>query len=35
MLELQLVLDLDIKGFFDTIDHELLTKAVRKHTDSK
>jgi RNA-directed DNA polymerase len=29
------VLDLDIKGFFDNIDHELLMKAVRKHTDSK
>jgi group II intron reverse transcriptase/maturase len=29
------VLDLDIKGFFDTIDHELLMRAVRKHTDCK
>ena len=29
------VLDLDIKGFFDNIDHELLMKAVRKHTKSK
>jgi RNA-directed DNA polymerase len=29
------VLDLDIKGFFDNIDHELLMKAARKHTDSK
>lgn len=29
------VLDLDIKGFFDNIDHELLMKAVRKHTTSK
>jgi len=28
------VLDLDIKGFFDSIDHELLMKAVGKHTDS-
>jgi len=27
------VLDLDIKGFFDAIDHELLMKAVRHHTD--
>lgn len=27
------VLDLDIKGFFDTIYHELLMRAVRKHTD--
>lgn len=25
-------LDLDIKGFFDSLDHELLIKAVRKHT---
>ena len=29
------VLDLDIKGFFDSIDHELLMRAVRKHTDCK
>lgn len=29
------VLDLDIKGFFDTIDHELMLKAVRKHTKEK
>lgn len=29
------VLDLDIKGFFDNIPHELLMKAVRKHTDSR
>lgn len=29
------VLDIDIKGFFDTIDHELMMKAVRKHTQSK
>lgn len=27
------VLDLDIKGFFDNIDWNLLMKAVRKHTD--
>ena len=27
------VLDLDIKGFFDSIDWELLLKAVRAHTD--
>lgn len=26
------VIDLDIKGMFDNIDHELLMKAVRKHT---
>jgi len=29
------VLDVDIKGFFDNIDHDLLMKAVRKHTDCK
>lgn len=29
------VIDLDIKGLFDNIDHELMMKAVRKHTDSK
>ena len=29
------VLDMDIKGFFDNMDHELLMKAVRKHTKSK
>ena len=29
------VIDLDIKGFFDTLDHELLMKAVRKHTQEK
>jgi retron-type reverse transcriptase len=28
-------LDLDIKGFFDSIDHDLLMRAVRKHTDCK
>ena len=27
------VLDLDIKGFFDNIDHSLMMHAVRKHTD--
>jgi RNA-directed DNA polymerase len=27
------VVDIDIKGFFDSIDHELLLRAVRKHTD--
>ena len=26
------VVDLDIKGFFDTIDHELLMRALRHHT---
>jgi RNA-directed DNA polymerase len=29
------VIDMDIKGFFDNIDHTLLMKAVRKHADSK
>ena len=29
------VLDLDIKGFFDTIDHELLMRAVRRHTQCR
>lgn len=29
------VIDLDIKGFFDTIDHNLLQKALTKHTDQK
>ena len=29
------VLDLDIKGFFDNISHELLMRAVSKHTDCR
>jgi group II intron reverse transcriptase/maturase len=29
------VVDIDIKGFFDNIDHGLLLKAVRKHTKSR
>jgi RNA-directed DNA polymerase len=29
------VMDLDIKGFFDNINHDLLMKAVRKHTDCR
>jgi RNA-directed DNA polymerase len=29
------VIDLDIKAFFDTLDHELVMKAVRHHTDLK
>ncbi len=29
------VLDLDIKGFFDNISHELLMKAVTKHTECR
>src|SRR5699024_2124285 len=29
------VVDLDIKGFFDNIDHELLMQAVRHHTQER
>lgn len=29
------VLDLDIKGFFDNIRHDLLMHALRRHTDNK
>src|SRR5579862_46719 len=29
------VLEFDIKGLFDNINHDLLMKAVRKHTDNK
>lgn len=29
------VVDLDIKGFFDNIDHELMMKAVRHNTDCR
>ena len=29
------VLDIDIKGFFDNIDHELLMRAVEKHSGCK
>lgn len=29
------VIDLDIKGFFDNIDHELMMKAVRHHVQEK
>ena len=29
------VLDLDIKGFYENIPHDLLMKAVRKHTECK
>lgn len=29
------VLDLDIKGFFDNIDHKLMLKAVQHHTDCR
>lgn len=27
------VIDLDIQGFFDTLDHELLIKALQRHVD--
>lgn len=29
------VIEYDVKGLFDNIDHQLLMKAVQKHTDSK
>ena len=29
------IIEYDIKGLFDNIDHELLMRAVRKHTDCK
>lgn len=29
------VLDLDIKGFFDTIDHDLMMRALRKHCQER
>jgi len=29
------VLDLDIKGFFDNLDHDITMQLVRKHTDCK
>jgi RNA-directed DNA polymerase len=29
------VIDLDIKGFFDNIDHDLMMRAVRKHAKDK
>jgi RNA-directed DNA polymerase len=29
------VIDLDIKGFFDNLDHELVMKAVKHHTSEK
>ncbi len=28
-------INLDIKAFFDTLDHELMMKAIRFHTDEK
>ena len=35
MLEKPWVLEFDIKGLFDNIDHELLIRAVRKHTNNE
>ena len=29
------VVEIDIKGFFDNIDHDLLMKMVEKHTKDK
>jgi group II intron reverse transcriptase/maturase len=29
------VLDLDVRAFFDSVPHDLLLRAVRKHTDSR
>ena len=29
------VIDLDIKGFYDNLDHELVMRAVKKHTDCR
>ena len=33
--KLDWVIDLDIKGFFDNIDHDLLMRAVKKHAQEK
>ena len=33
--EMAWLIEYDIKGLFDNIDHELMMKAVRKHTESK
>jgi RNA-directed DNA polymerase len=29
------VIDLDIRAFFDSVDHELMLRAVRRHTDER
>jgi RNA-directed DNA polymerase len=29
------VIDIDIKGFFDNLDHELMMRAIKHHTDCK
>ena len=34
-MECSWVVDLDIKGFFDNLDHELLMKALEKHTNQQ
>ncbi len=33
--EMDWVIDLDIKGFFDNLNHELMMKAVRHHIQEK
>jgi RNA-directed DNA polymerase len=33
--EMPWVIEFDIKGLFDNIDHELMMKAVRKHTENR
>lgn len=33
--KMDFVIDLDIKSFFDTIDHELLIKALKRHVSEK
>ena len=29
------VIDMDIKGFFDNLDHKMMLKALQRHTDQK
>ena len=29
------MIDLDIRAFFDSVDHELVLRAVRRHTDER
>ena len=29
------MIELDIKSFFDSVPHELVLRAVRRHTDAK
>lgn len=33
MLEVRLVIDLDIAGFFDNLDHKLALQTIKNHTD--